>query len=45
VIRAHPFEQIERDIRLIGEANAVAQVVLDGRGVLRTGTGCDEYDE
>jgi hypothetical protein len=44
-IRTHAFEQIERDVRLVGEANAVAQVVLDGGGILGAYASCAEQGE
>ena len=34
VIRAHAVEQLERDVRLVGEANAVAEMMLYGGGIL-----------
>ena len=37
VIRAHAVEQFERDVRLLGDADAVAQVMLHRRRVLRAG--------
>ena len=45
MIRTHAVEQVERDVRLVGEANAVAQVVLDGGGILGAYTSRAEYDE
>jgi hypothetical protein len=43
--RAHAVEQIEIDVGLAGEANAVAEVVLDGSGILSADASRRDDDE
>ena len=45
VIRAHAVDEVERDVGLVGDAHAIPEVVLDGRGVLSAGGGRRKDDE